>query len=318
MKMNTEHIEFSHVSVLLDECIDALNIQPNLTYVDCTTGGGGHSYEIVARLTEGGRLICLDRDETALRAASERLAPFSDRVEFVHANFNEIGRVLDERGVENLGGVLADLGCSSYQFDTPERGFSYQHSAPLDMRMDTDAPLDAHTVVNEYPEEALRRIIFEYGEERFASKIAGKIVAAREKAPIETTAELSEIICSAIPKEARRGGPHPAKRTFQAIRIEVNAELDAISPMIEAAAARLVKGGRLALISFHSLEDRIVKQSYAKLASGCECPRDFPICVCGKKPTVEILSRKPILPGENELIINPRSRSAKLRVAKKL
>ncbi len=313
-----ENTTFSHVSVLLHECIDALAIHPNLTYVDCTTGGGGHSFQIASHLTEGGRLLCFDRDSDALAAAKKRLSPFLDRVHFIHANFDELGAVLDELGIDNLGGVLADLGCSSYQFDTPSRGFSYQQDAPLDMRMDTDAPKSAATVVNEYSEDELRRIIFEYGEERFASRIAARIVSERERAPIETTGRLSDIIRAAIPKEAREGGPHPAKRTFQAIRIEVNGELDAIAPMIRAAAHRLIPGGRLAMISFHSLEDRIVKQEYAALAAGCTCPKDFPVCVCGNKPTVKILSKKPILPSDEELDINPRSRSAKLRICEKL
>ena len=313
----SEH-DFSHIPVLLNACIDALLIRPDMTYVDCTTGGGGHSYEIAARLGEGGQLICLDRDEMALDAAKEKLTPFLRRIVFRKANFSDLGHVLEEMHVSNLGGVLADLGCSSYQFDTPERGFSYQHDAPLDMRMDQQAILTADTVVNQYPSDALRRIIFEYGEERFAGKIAEKIVAARQISPIKTTGQLSEIICAAIPKEARKIGPHPAKRTFQAIRIEVNAELDAIPPMIRDAAAYLQPGGRLALISFHSLEDRLVKQNFANLASGCECPRDFPVCVCGKKPILQILSKKPILPDPHELIVNPCSRSAKLRVAEKL
>ena len=313
-----ESTTFSHVSVLLDECIDGLHIRPNLTYVDCTTGGGGHSYHIASRLGEGGRLLCFDRDTDALAAAKARLAPFSDRVTFIHANFDELGAVLDEMKIDNLGGVLADLGCSSYQFDTASRGFSYQQDAPLDMRMDISAPKDAASVVNTYPESELRRIIFEYGEERFAPRIASRIVAERERAPIETTGRLADIIRGAIPKEARDGGPHPAKRTFQAIRIEVNGELDAIAPMIRAAAGRLVSGGRLAMISFHSLDDRIMKQEYAALASGCTCPPDFPLCVCGKKPSVKILSKKPILPTEEELERNPRSRSAKLRICEKL
>lgn len=313
-----ENKTFSHVSVLLNECIDALNIREGLTYVDCTTGGGGHSYHIASRLSRGGRLLCFDRDTDALSAAKARLAPFSDRVTFIHANFDELGTVLDEMKIDNLGGVLADLGCSSYQFDTPSRGFSYQQDAPLDMRMDTDAAKDAATVVNTYSENELRRIIFEYGEERFASRIASRIVSERERAPIETTGRLSDIIRAAIPKEAREGGPHPAKRTFQAIRIEVNGELDAIAPMIRAAAGRLVPGGRLAMISFHSLEDRIVKQEYAALASGCTCPPDFPVCVCGKKPIVKTLAKKPILPSDEELDVNPRSRSAKLRICEKL
>lgn len=311
-------VPFSHVSVLLQECIDALSIRPAMTYVDCTTGGGGHSYAIASRLTQGGRLVCLDRDEEALAAAKRRLSPFADRVTFVHSNFDRLADVLDTLHVTDLGGVLADLGCSSYQFDNPERGFSYQQDAPLDMRMDTTAPLDAHTVVNTYTEERLKELIYTYGEERFAGRIAAGIVHARQSAPIETTGALVDIIRAAIPRAARESGPHPAKRTFQAIRIEVNGELDAIAPMIDAAAQRLCPGGRLALISFHSLEDRIVKQRMAHLSTGCECPRDFPVCVCGKRPTVTVLTRHPILPTSNELSMNPRSRSAKLRVAEKL
>ena len=314
MESNT----FSHVSVLLHECIDALAIRPHLTYVDCTTGGGGHSFHIASKLGEGGRLLCFDRDTDALAAAKARLAPYLDKVTFIHANFDELGAVLDEMKIDNLGGVLADLGCSSYQFDTASRGFSYQQDAPLDMRMDTDAAKTAATVVNEYTENELRRIIYEYGEERFASRIAARIVSERERAPIDTTGRLSDIIRAAIPKEAREGGPHPAKRTFQAIRIEVNGELDAIAPMIRAAAGHLIPSGRLAMISFHSLEDRIVKQEYAALASGCTCPPDFPVCVCGKRPSVKILSKKPVLPTKEELDINPRSRSAKLRICEKL
>lgn len=308
---------FSHVSVLLYECIDALSIRPDLTYVDCTTGGGGHSLEIASRLSGEGRLLCFDRDADALKAARERLAPYLDRVTFIHENFDRLGDVLSDLSVKNLGGVLADLGCSSYQFDTPSRGFSYQHDAPLDMRMDATAERDAAYIVNNYSEEELRRILFEYGEERFAPRIAARIVKARSEAPIRTTGELVSLIRAAIPREVKDSG-HPAKRSFQAIRIEVNRELDAITPMIEAAAAHLVPGGRIATISFHSLEDRLVKGAYAKLAAGCECPRDFPVCVCGKRPILQILSRKPILPSAEELAVNPRSRSAKLRVCEKL
>lgn len=308
---------FSHVSVLLYECIDALSIRPDLTYVDCTTGGGGHSLEIASRLSGEGRLLCFDRDADALKAARERLAPYLDRVTFIHENFDRLGDVLSDLSVKNLGGVLADLGCSSYQFDTPSRGFSYQHDAPLDMRMDATAERDAAYIVNNYSEEELRRILFEYGEERFAPRIAARIVKARAEAPIRTTGELVSLIRAAIPREVKDSG-HPAKRSFQAIRIEVNRELDAITPMIEAAAAHLVPGGRIATISFHSLEDRLVKGAYAKLAAGCECPRDFPVCVCGKRPILQILSRKPILPSAEELAVNPRSRSAKLRVCEKL
>ena len=309
--------EFSHVSVLLWECIEALNIRDGYTYVDCTTGGAGHSLEIAKRLGPNSRLICFDRDPDAIEAAAKKLAPYSDKITLVRENFSEIGKVLSDLNVQNLGGVLMDLGCSSHQFDTPERGFSYQHDAPLDMRMDTDAPLTAYDVINTYPEKDLRRIIQEYGEERFAAKIAKRIVDARTVSPILSTVSLAEIIRDAIPAAARQNGPHPAKRTFQAIRIEVNGELGIIDPTIRTAAQHLVSGGRIAIISFHSLEDRPVKQTYASLAEGCTCPADFPVCVCGKKPTVKILTKKPILPSEIELEQNPRSRSAKLRVAEK-
>lgn len=309
---------FHHVSVLLHEATDALNIRDGYTYADLTTGGAGHSYEIARRLGKGGRLICFDRDSEALAAAKKRLAEFGDRVIFVHDNFENIGHVLADLKVENFGGAIADLGCSSHQFDTPERGFAYQHDAPLDMRMDTEATLTAREIVNTYSEAELCRIIRDYGEERFAAKIAARIVTARAAAPIETTVELSEIIKSAIPAAARADGPHPAKRTFQAIRIETNRELDAISPAISAVIEALVPGGRLSIISFHSLEDRAVKTAFAAAATGCTCPRDFPVCVCGKKPKIEILTKKPILPSEEELADNPRSRSAKLRVAEKL
>ena len=309
---------FSHKSVLLNECIDALNIRAGLTYVDCTAGGGGHSLEIAKRLQGGARLICFDRDKDAIKAATERLKDYLDKVTFVNENFSSLGRVLDEMEVNNLGGVLADLGCSSYQFDTPERGFSYMHDAPLDMRMDTDSPLSAYDVVNEYSREKLQRIIYEYGEERYASKIASAIFNSRQIHPIKTTGELSEIIKNAIPKANRINGPHPAKRTFQAIRIEVNGELDAIAPLIKDATMRMVPGGRLAIISFHSLEDRIVKETYKELSVGCTCPRDFPICVCGKKPYLKEISKKPILPSDEELNENPRSRSAKLRISEKI
>lgn len=312
-----EPVVFSHYSVLLNECIEALNIRDGYTYVDCTTGGGGHSLEIAKRLGPGARLICFDRDSDAIAAASRRLADYSDKITFVHQNFSSLGEVLDEMQIDNLGGVLADLGCSSYQFDTPSRGFSYQHSAPLDMRMDKDAVLDAEQVVNTYSAEALKRILWTYGEEKFAPRIAARIVEARAVSPIRTTDELVEIIKSAIPASAREGGHHPAKRTFQAIRIEVNGELDAIEPTVRAAVSHLVPGGRCAFISFQSLEDRIVKETYRDLTGGCTCPRDFPVCVCGHKPQIEILTKKPILPGEAELAVNPRSRSAKLRVAEK-
>lgn len=318
-------INFSHTSVLLSECIEALAIRDGMTYLDCTTGGGGHSIEIARRLGDGGRLICLDRDRDALSAARVRLGDYTDRVSFVHTNFSDAGAVLRELGISNLGGVLMDLGCSSYQFDTPLRGFSYMHDAPLDMRMDQDgapvdatASLNAYRVVNEYSYEQLRRVIDEYGEERFAAKIASAIVRERENRPILTTAELSALVTSAIPKKSRIEGPHPAKRTFQAIRIEVNGELDAIAPAIRDTVSALVSGGKIAIISFHSLEDRIVKSTYAELSSPCTCPRDFPVCVCGKKAVIRIDTRKPTLPSRAELDANPRSRSAKLRIATKL
>ena len=309
---------FSHVSVLLFECIDALNIRDGYTYVDCTTGGGGHSLEIAKRLGPNSRLICFDRDKDAIAAAQERLKDYLDKITFINDNFSGLERVIKEYGIDNLGGVLADLGCSSYQFDTPERGFSYMHDARLDMRMDTDSPLSAYEIVNSYSEEALKRIIYDYGEERFAPRIASAICKSRSEHPITTTHELTEIIKGAIPSAARADGPHPAKRTFQAIRIEVNGELDAITPLIDSAAKNLVPGGRIAVISFHSLEDRLVKQGFKSLLGGCTCPKDFPVCICGRKPVIKEISRKPILPTEEELENNPRSRSAKLRVAEKL
>ena len=309
---------FYHKSVLLDECIDSLNVRDGLTYVDCTAGGGGHSLKIAERLGKNSRLICFDRDTDAIAAAKRRLAGHLDRVTFVNDNFSSIDDHLKELGVDNLGGVLADLGCSSYQFDNKDRGFSYMQDAPLDMRMDKDAPLTAYDVVNEYAPDRLVKILYEYGEERFSRAIVSAIVKAREKQPIKTTVELSDIIRGAIPAAARADGPHPAKRSFQAIRIEVNGELDAIEPLIRDASRELVSGGRIAIISFHSLEDRIVKQTYKSLAGGCTCPRDFPVCVCGKRPILKELTRKPILPSDEELSDNPRSRSAKLRVAEKI
>lgn len=313
-----ERINFSHRSVLLDECMEGLAIRPNGIYIDGTAGGAGHSSEIARRLTEGGRLIALDQDETAFRIASERLSVFGDRATVVRSNFQNLDSVCDMLGIEQIDGLLLDLGVSSYQLDTAERGFSYQADAPLDMRMDHRQELSAYEVVNRYSEESLRRILFEYGEERFSGRIAAAILRAREKAPIETTGELVQIIKGAIPAAARDGGHHPAKRSFQAIRIEVNSELDVIEPAIRAAAGRMREGGRIAVITFHSLEDRIVKQTFADLASGCTCPKSFPVCVCGKRPQMRIVSRKPILPSAQELEENPRSRSAKLRVAEKI
>ena len=309
---------FSHTSVLLFECIEALNIRDGYTYIDCTAGGGGHSLEIAKRMGQDSRLICFDRDKNAIAAATKRLEGYLDRVTFVNDNFSSLGEVIKDFKIDNLGGVLADLGCSSHQFDTAERGFSYMQDARLDMRMDTDSPLSAYEVVNEYSEDALRRILFEYGEEKFSARIASAICKRRQDKPITTTVELSDIIKGAIPAAKRIDGPHPAKRSFQAIRIEVNGELDAIKPLINAAANGLVSGGRLAIISFHSLEDRLVKLGMRDLANGCTCPRDFPVCVCGKKAVIKEISKKPILPSDKELEENPRSRSAKLRVAEKI
>ncbi len=308
---------YGHKPVLLDECLEALAIKPDGIYLDGTLGRAGHSLEIVKRLTTG-RLIGIDRDETAIAAAQERLADYADRVTLVHSNFDRVGEILDELGIDGADGMLFDLGVSSPQLDDAERGFSYMHDAPLDMRMDRTAALCAREVVNEWSYEELRRILFAYGEERYASLIAKHIVQKREEAPIETTLQLAEIIKAAMPPSALREKQHPAKRSFQAIRIAVNGELDALPPMLEAAADKLHTGGRLAVISFHSLEDRVIKQTMQALATGCTCPPNFPVCVCGKKPKMKLISRKPIVSGEAELAYNPRARSAKLRVAEKL
>lgn len=311
-------MEFQHKSVLLQECIDALNIRPDGIYLDGTLGGAGHSSQIARRLTEGGRLIGVDRDRTALAAAKERLAPYADRVTLVHSNFAEIDAILDSLGIPAVDGMLFDLGVSSPQLDDASRGFSYMADAPLDMRMDKDDVLTAGAVVNTWPQGELRRILYDYGEERYAPQIAAAICRAREKAPIETTLELVDIIRSAMPAQALREKQHPAKRSFQAIRIAVNDELGAVSRMMQAAVGRLNPGGRLAVITFHSLEDRIVKSEMQQAARGCTCPPEFPVCVCGKKPLVKLVTRKPIVSGPAELEENPRARSAKLRVAEKL
>lgn len=311
-------MEFQHKSVLLQECIDALNIRPDGIYLDGTLGGAGHSSQIARRLTEGGRLIGVDRDRTALAAAKERLAPYADRVTLVHSNFAEIDAILDSLGIPAVDGMLFDLGVSSPQLDDASRGFSYMADAPLDMRMDKDDALTAGEVVNAWPQGELRRILYDYGEERYAPQIAAAICRAREKAPIETTLELVDIIRSAMPAQALREKQHPAKRSFQAIRIAVNDELGAVSRMMQAAVGRLNPGGRLAVITFHSLEDRIVKSEMQQAARGCTCPPEFPVCVCGKKPLVKLVTRKPIVSGLAELEENPRARSAKLRVAEKL
>lgn len=309
--------EFHHVSVLLKECLENLNIRPDGVYVDGTLGGAGHSRRIAEELTTG-RLIGIDRDPAALKAAGERLAEFGDRVTLVHSNFCEIEQVLEDLGIAAVDGILLDLGVSSPQLDDGERGFSYMADAPLDMRMDSADALTAETVVNTWSYEELRRILFDYGEERYAPRIAAAICRRRETAPIKTTLELVDIIRSAMPAAALREKQHPAKRSFQAIRIAVNDELGAVRKVMDAAIPRLKSGGRLAVITFHSLEDRIVKNGMADAAKGCTCPPGFPVCVCGRKPQVKIITRKPITAGAEELENNPRSRSAKLRVCEKI
>jgi 16S rRNA (cytosine1402-N4)-methyltransferase len=309
--------EFTHRPVLLDECIEALNIRPEGTYLDGTLGRAGHSREIVRRLTAG-RLICVDRDRAALDAARERLAPWMDRVTLIHSNFDRVDEILDELSLSCVDGMLFDLGVSSPQLDDGTRGFSYMADAPLDMRMDREEGVTAAGIVNGWPQDELRRIISRYGEERYASQIAGAIARRREDKPISTTLELVEIIKSAMPAKALREKQHPAKRTFQAIRIAVNDELACVERMLQRAVPRLNKGGRLAVITFHSLEDRIVKTGLAEFARGCTCPPDFPVCVCGKTPDIRLVNKKPILPGGREIEENPRARSAKLRAAEKL
>lgn len=309
---------FGHYSVLLDETVDMLCIKPDGVYVDCTLGGAGHSNAILSRLSENGKLVGIDRDDFAIGKAKERLAKYGERFIPYRGNFSEAADALESLGIESIDGVVADLGVSSFQLDEADRGFSYMHDAPLDMRMSRDDSFSAYDVVNGYDEKRLSQIINMYGEERFASSIARKIVKHRETSPIRTTAELSEIIKSAIPPKNRKDGPHPAKRTFQAIRIEVNGELDAIPKMINGLFQKLSGGGRMAVITFHSLEDRIVKHTFLEFTKGCECPPDFPVCVCGKKPTGLVITKKPILPSESELEENPRSRSAKLRVVEKI
>ena len=306
-------MEFKHVSVLLNECLDALNIKDDGIYVDCTLGGAGHSSHILQRLSKDGLLVGIDQDTDALKAAGERLKEYENK-KLVHNNFHNIDSILEELEIPKVDGILMDLGVSSYQLDEGERGFSYMKDAPLDMRMNRDREFSAYDVVNSYSMEDLWRIIRDYGEEKFAKRVAEFIVNRREEKPIETTLELVDIIKAAIPAKARREGPHPAKRTFQAIRIEVNGELEILNKAIEDGVNRLNKGGRMAIITFHSLEDRIVKLKFRELANPCTCPKEFPICVCGKKPLVELISRKAIEPSKEEVEENPRSRSAKLRV----
>ena len=310
-------MEFKHVSVLLNECLEGLNIKENGIYVDCTLGGAGHSSEILKRLSADGLLIGIDQDNDALNAAKERLKEYKN-VKYVHNNFYNIDSILEELQIPKVDGILMDLGVSSYQLDEAERGFSYMKDAPLDMRMNKDNDFSAFDVVNDYSQEELYRIIKEYGEEKFAKRVAGFIVDRRKIKKIETTLELVDIIKAAIPAKARREGPHPAKRTFQAIRIEVNGELEILNKAIEDGVNRLNKEGRMAIITFHSLEDRIVKLKFRQLQDPCECPKELPMCVCGKKPIVKLISRKAIEPTEQEVEENPRSRSAKLRIVKRI
>ncbi|MGM9639346.1 MAG: 16S rRNA (cytosine(1402)-N(4))-methyltransferase RsmH [Butyricicoccaceae bacterium] len=311
-------MEFAHVPVLPAECMDGLHIRPDGIYVDGTTGGGGHSSLIARQLSEAGRLVCIDRDDEALAAARQRLEPLGKNITFVKNNFSRILDVLKDLEIEKIDGILFDLGVSSYQLDNGERGFSYMADAPLDMRMDRRQALTAREVVNTYSREDLRRILKDYGEERYAGPIAAAICRRREEAPIETTLELADLVRSAMPAAARREKQHPAKRTFQAIRIEVNGELEAVASAVRDSVSCLAPGGRIAVISFHSLEDRIVKRAFAELAQGCTCPKSFPVCVCGNKPKIRLISHGVITASPEELENNPRSRSAKLRVAEKL
>lgn len=311
-------MEFKHTSVLLEECIENLNIKPDGIYVDGTLGGGGHSSVICQHLSEKGTLIGIDRDTDALHAASKRLEQYNCNKIFVQSNYSDIKDVLKELDVSGIDGALLDLGVSSFQLDNTERGFSYMSDAPLDMRMSQDDDFTAYDVVNGYDQKELQRIISKYGEEKWASRIADFIVKARKESPIETTGQLVDIIKAAIPARARREGPHPAKRTFQAIRIEVNDELGQLERAIEEFCDVLNPEGRLCVISFHSLEDRIVKEIIAKRVDPCTCPKEFPVCVCGKTADIKKITKKPILPSEEELENNPRARSAKLRVCERI
>ena len=310
-------MEFNHVSVLLNECIENLNIKPDGVYVDCTMGGAGHSREIAKRLSDKGRLVCFDQDINAINVAKDRLKEYNDRVVLVHSNFENLKEELESRGIYKIDGVLADLGVSSHQLDEADRGFSYMHDARLDMRMDDRSSMSAWQVVNEYSQEDLYTIIKDYGEEKWAKRIAEFIVKERADHSIDTTFDLVDVIKKAIPKGARIDGPHPAKRTFQAIRIEVNNELGVINKMIRDAVSMMNKGGRICIITFHSLEDRIVKNEFRDLNKDCICTPELPFCQCNKKSELKIITRKPILPSEEEVDFNPRSRSSKLRVGEK-
>ena len=311
-------MEFNHKSVLLFETVDSLNIKPDGIYVDGTLGGGGHSFQILKRLGDGGRLIGIDQDEDALKAAGERLAIFGEKVTTVRSNYCHMKQVLHDLGIHQVSGIVLDLGVSSYQLDEPERGFTYREDVPLDMRMDRRNPKTAKNIVNEYSEMELFRIIRDYGEDKFAKNIAKHIVAAREEKEIETTGELIEIIKAAIPAKVRATGGHPAKKTFQAIRIELNAELEVLQNSLDDMIDLLEGGGRISIITFHSLEDRIVKTIFKTNENPCTCPSHFPVCVCGKKPKGKVITRKPIVPGDEELEYNSRAKSAKLRVFERI
>ncbi len=308
-------MQFVHKSVLLEEAIDGLRIKPDGIYLDGTAGGGGHSLEIVKRLTTG-RLIAVDRDEDALKATRARLADYTDKYTLIYSNFKDVEEALDELGIDKLDGILLDLGVSSYQLDESERGFSYMQDAPLDMRMDRTSGITAYTVVNTYSEGELADVFYTYGEEKLSRRIAARIVAARDKAPISTTLELADLVVACYPKSYQGG--HPAKRVFQALRIEVNGELQGLKEYVERIALRLNKGGRMAIITFHSLEDRVIKQAYKYLEASCICPPHMPVCTCGKRQEVKILTTKPIIPTNEEIIDNKRAASAKLRIAEKI
>lgn len=311
-------MEFNHISVLLNECIEGLKINPDGIYVDGTLGGAGHAYEVCSRLGERGRFVGIDQDEDAIRVSTERLGEFSDKVSIVKSNYVHMKRVLHEQGINRVNGILLDLGVSSYQLDTGERGFSYMTDASLDMRMDRSQMLTAADVVNSYSEEKICQILKDYGEERFAKSIARHIVQRRQEKRIETTGELVEIIRASMPAKAKNAKGHPAKRSFQAIRIEVNHELDVLEGVLEDMVSILADGGRLCIITFHSLEDRMVKNFFRKMENPCTCPPNFPVCVCGKKPMGKVITRKPILPGEEEINRNKRSKSAKLRIFERI
>ena len=310
-------MEFRHVSVLLNESVDGLCVRPGGIYVDGTLGGGGHSFEIASKLSPSGRLIGIDRDEEAIAAAKKRLSPF-DNVTYVHSNYADIKQILSSEGIDSIDGAIIDLGVSSYQLDCAERGFSYMEDAPLDMRMDRSCGFTAYDVINEYPKEKLIKIFYEYGEERFSKRVAELIEEKRKQAPIRTTLELADIIKRAIPEKYRQKGSNPSKRVFQAVRIEVNAELEPLRAAVTDFFDVLSPGGRLCIITFHSLEDRIVKQTFASFAKGCTCPKDFPICVCGNTPRGKVITSKPIVASEEETDANKRSKSAKLRICEKL